>query len=613
MTTAAPDFLEELRTNTKLYASLLKIVDKDENTVPLVPNAAQIAFEEILEAQRAEGKPQRAIVLKARQVGISTWTQAKLVQRATLRQNHRAVVVAHDGDTAGKLFEMGKKMYANLPADGFVDVPDPDGVPLSRPLKPEIRRSRSEKHLHFAESERDAWQKGGLWPDSHYTAETANEFQGGRGSTFHSGHLSELAFYQNPSEKLTALKNAIPRRPGTLIVIESTANGQNFFKDQWDLAVAGESGYAPFFWPWWKHEEYRMPFISQAERERFVVGEGRWGADEPDLIRRFDLDLEQLNWRRATIADECSGSVPMFKQEYPADPREAFLGTGDRVFDGDQVAELREFIVLNFDAPSGDPGPLKGKLRGTGEREVISRTGTITVPAKALWTPQTDLELGEAAPWKFWLETDDDGKPVPPKRPPVIGVDVSGGEIEGEGSEPAKHAIEIIDLMTGDQLAEYSSRVDPALLAAELWLAILFFGFDPDRMVGPMCAVERTGGWGMPVVRTLWFDYHYPFVYRSRPAGRTQEKQEHRLGWETSPKTKPLLLSHAQELLRAKATGIRSDELASEMESYIRDEKGKTMPEPGKFSDRFMAWAIAQFARKEQPILPEDELGDEDV
>jgi hypothetical protein len=62
-----------------------------------------------LEQQRLAGQPQRAIILKARQLGFSTMAQSLIEWRATTRANHRALVIAQDTDTAGSLFDMGKR------------------------------------------------------------------------------------------------------------------------------------------------------------------------------------------------------------------------------------------------------------------------------------------------------------------------------------------------------------------------------------------------------------------------------------------------------------------------------------------------------------------------
>jgi len=598
---AAHSLAARLQEDTAFYAeNFLKIVDKDENLVDFTPNAAQLELEAKLREQHEAGQPMRAIVLKARQVGISTWIQAKLMQRVMTRANHRAIVIAHDVETGGILFGMGQTMYAHLPDDEGETYTDLEGIP--RPLRPPIGGHRRKRELEFSSPDRGAWVRGGSWPNSRLIVDTAKEFEAGRGSRYSSVHCSELAFWDDPAAKLSALKNACPKRHGTLLVIESTANGHNFFKEQWDLAAAGASGYVPFFWPWWRHEEYRLPFLNEGERAAFRpadTDQNRFAEEEAELIRRFGLDLEQLNWRRHTIVDECSGQLDIFHQEYPATPEEAFLGTGERVFDVLRVAELITHTETEVSPP------LRGQLRALEREPREGRAGTIDIPASPSYVPTTDLELGVIPTWSFWLERSDDLEEHPsglivPERQCVIGVDVSGGQVESEGGEPAYHAIEVVDHLSGEQYAEYVSRIDPHLLTEEVYMAAILFR-------SALVAVERTGSWGLPIVRTLWFDFHYPVLYRQRRHGSTQEKQEHRLGWDTNARTKPTLIANMQALLGTETTGIKSRALAGELFTYVRDEQGKTFPEPGKFADRLMAWGIAQQVRTEIPAAPPEE------
>ena len=80
------------------------------------------------------------------------------------------------------------------------------------------------------------------------------------------------------------------------------------------------------------------------------------------------------------------------------------------------------------------------------------------------------------------------------------------------------------------------------------------------------------------------------------------ERQENALGWDTNVRTRPLLMAHAAELLREDGHGIKSFGLAMEMSTLVREETGKVVPERGKYSDRFMAWAIAQYVAQTMPL-----------
>jgi len=582
---------ERLREDTPFYARhLLKIADKRGQIVPFNFSPAQIALDAALEKQRAEGKPMRAVILKARQIGFSTAVQGKLIQRATTRPNYNVVVVAHDRDTGAKLYRIGKRMYDLLPDDPA--------------WKPELAGTRRGRELHFLNGGKRALSQGGGFPDSVYLVDTAGEFQAGRGGTYQAVHASEAAFWDDLVTKLTALKNAVPSHPDSMFIIESTANGHNDFKGLWDDAEAGVNDYVPFFWPWWKEEQYSLPFANEDEKARFRIGDtsqSRFAEGEQELFDPGPIDsmtgehcpltVEQLHWRRRTIANESSGKFEQFMQEYPATPQEAFVASARQVFDPHL---MRGVLIRTRISDPRDPspdGPALGKLVATKQsRRTLPSGDTVSIPGAAKFVPASKLQLGEASDWRFWH---DPASPYTDQA--VIGVDVSGGAPEVEGAQPAYHAIEVIDHKTREQLAEYRSRVDSDLLAEQIYLACLHFN-------RPWCAIEITGSWGVPPADRLWRGYHYPFMYFRHSVGKKMDRQENQLGWDTNARTRPLLLAHAAELLREDTHGIKSFGLAMEMSTLVREESGKIAPERGKYSDRFMAWAIAQYVAQTQPL-----------
>lgn len=504
----------------------------------------------------------------------STYIQGKLIQRATMTANYHTAVVAHDRETGAKLYRIGQHFYSHLPAE----------------IKPEIASFRRSQYLHFAERG-DAWMEGERWPDSTYYVDTASETDAGRGGTFAAIHGSEVAFWPDLITKLTALQAAVPDDPETMLFLESTANGHNEFKDFWDDAVEGRNDYIPFFWPWHKEATYTMPFSSEQEREAFIVGDGPYGEDEQALIDTYSLTIEQLHWRRYTIANKTAGRLDKFKQEYPANAEEAFLTTGHRVFDPQVVNGI--LVTCDLTDPrtpdQDNPGPEKGTLRATQQRMVASsRGGLIERPEEPEWSPDP------TGRWRLWHPREDAFFTPPPDKRYVIGVDVSGGEFKST-VEPAYNAINVIDHETREQIATYRSREDDMILAAECYMAGMFFN-------GAWLAVEITGGWGLPVARRLALDYGYPFVYHRERLDNMRGKEQDTLGWNTDSRTKPLLVAKAQEILRDGTHGVRSRVLAQEMLTFIRTETGKTEPEPGKYSDLLMAWMISHLVADLMPL-----------
>ena len=599
-----------LRDDTEAYsAELVKVVNEDGELVPLIYRPAQRKVERALQAQRDKGLPQRVVVLKSRKVGVSTWTQAKMLQRTTLRERQRSLVVAQDNSTAGVLFEIAQTAYRYLP--GHIDPR----------LKPDIASDSDtigRKFMHFGNRSRLARHAGDVGVDSRLEIDTAKEVTAGRGKTIHNLHSSESAFWTNPG-KVLSLYNAVPDRPETLIVAESTANGHNEFKVFWDNSVKGLTGFTAVFIGWTEDENCTRPFADPDERARFMeqIGKGEFGADEPRLIERYGCTPEQLHWRRLTIAAKTGGKVSLFKQEYPSFPQEAFVGSGKHVFSIQFVQNAVEHAeAYSEKAPAVDEdgmplagvagGPQQGIFKESGVEVRHLRGRDIEAPTGAIWVPRAATDFGDDHPWWTIWEApvtveSEAGKPGDERRPVgqyVAAVDPAGGE-ENINEVGANHAIEVINHRTFEQVAEFASRdVDPDELAYQALLAALYFN-------RPWLAVEKTGGYGTSIIRALRKDYGYPLLYRVPKLDVPQDKSEKRYGWDTNVRTKAHMEDRTTAMLREGSHGIRSLPLALEFTTYVVDDRGRHVPDAEAFADRLMAWQIAQAVAMEKPVRPE--------
>lgn len=609
-----------LRTDYIYFAEqAVWIVNKRAKKIRLKLKRPQKRLMRALMAQRAAGQAQRAIALKARQVGISTACQSMLCQRSTQEENHLALDLAQDRKTAGKLFKMGEFAWANLPHE----------------IKPPAARkadTEDRKYLVFGEPSASMRRAGVLGLNSSMEISTAKGLAG-RGLTPRSLHISEYAWWEQ-GEAILGVINGVPDDEDSWIVKESTAQGHNHFKDEWDLAVSGEDGYYPFFSPWFEEEDYRRPFASAVERVEFEQGLGfhpRWGEDEQWLSVMIESSyrdwheeeaypwwseealklrvLEHLHWRRWAIAAKCQGRVSRFKQEYPSIPEEAFLATGNRVFDPQTVAVVIKRCEKLTDPPVPTiqaTGPVPGIFRVAETRKGMDRAkNVIEVPTKVLWVPAArGLAHDEVPRWRLWSAPQqrmvlEDGT-VSPAGQYMIGCDPASGETDDKGTTHAEHAIEVVDHRTRKQVAEWVGQIDPDLVALELLKAALYFN-------GAWVGVERTGGYGLSMVRKLAIDYRWARTWEDKDKGTRTEKRRDRLGWSTDSQSKPLMEAEGIELLRIEKDGIRSLLLARQMLTYIRDDRGRTKPEAGKLSDRLMAWLLAQMLCKMRPIRPDRE------
>jgi hypothetical protein len=604
--------LERLRTDFEFYSPrALTIVDAQGQRVPFELKPPQVRLWRALAAQRAAGEPMKATVLKARKVGFSTMTQGMMIQRATQEEFHHARVVAQDTETAGEVFEMGKGMWTRLPAD----------------VKPTLKHESNgmKKYMQFGEPSLLARRAGEVGLSSKITIDTEKSPSGGRGMTVRSLHLSEVAFWERQG-KMLGLLNAVPDDADTLVVVESTANGLNAFWKHWRASEQG-NGFYPCFTPWFEENGYRRPFLNADERALFEdrIGEKMPGEisvgeeEEPALIElmrekfaewreegihpreqlgeagsaeEWTRILEHLNWRRWAIKAKCESDVEKFHQEYPSTPEEAFLSTGRPVFDRAQTRRL----LARARAAHEERPPLEGAFVAVTRRTLRTRIGTVDVPATVGWRPKASLNAVERARalWKVWLPLDEDGNPqVADEGRFVVAADPESGE-ENEG-QTAAHAIQVVDHTSLGQVAEWASDMHDADEAVEqAYMAALFFN-------RAWLAVEKTGGWGMSWNRWLARDVKYPMVYRTvRKDTAVAREFDDTLGWSTDAATKPLMRDRGRELLRQEVDGIRSLDLVQEIFTYVMDERGKMLPEPGERSDRLMAWLIAQMVAQEK-------------
>ena len=222
--------------NTKKYIEeYLKIQDKNAKIIPFKINKPQQKFYEAISEQYRQGKPQRAIVLKARQMGFSTLTEGIIFKKTTTRHNVKSGIVTHEAGATTNLFKMSKRFYDNLPNE----------------LKPTIKNSNA-KELIFDNNE-------GTGLQSTIKCMTAGNDKIGRSDTFQNLHVSEYAFWEGDKRAtLVGLMQTVPYNVDTLVIVESTANGYDEFKEMWDDAVAGKSDFVPVFCAWWELEGYRL-------------------------------------------------------------------------------------------------------------------------------------------------------------------------------------------------------------------------------------------------------------------------------------------------------------------------------------------------------------------
>lgn len=285
--------LQQLKDDLEFYArNCLSIRTKGGSINGLAFNRAQRYIHAKLEEQRAKTGKVRALILKGRQQGCSTYVAARFYHRSTMSRGVRVFILTHEDAATQNLFEMVNRYHEHAPE--FV--------------KPVTGKANA-KELTFEKL------------DSAYKVGTAGTKGVGRSSTIQLFHGSEVAFWPNADTHAAGVLQAVPNMPGTEVILESTANGVgNFFHQRWRDAETNGGDFTAIFVPWFWQEEYRT-----APPESFTLDD-----EEAYYQEAYKLDEEQMAWRRAKIAE--LGDPILFKQEYPATAAEAFQMSGHDSF-----------------------------------------------------------------------------------------------------------------------------------------------------------------------------------------------------------------------------------------------------------------------------------------
>lgn len=517
--------------NCKEYIeNFLKIRTKTGKLVPLKLNEPQLRLYNVIAERYRAGKPVRIIILKARQMGFSTLTEGIVFWATATRENTDSMIIAHKDEATANLFRMSKLFYEQLPA----------------PIKPMLQASNAQE-LNFDKPGRDRSDKKGL--KSRIRCATAGGSGQGRSYTLRNVHMSEFAFW--PGDKLetySGIMQAVPDEPGTIVIVESTANGYDMFKQLWDRAEAAQAagddeGFIPVFFPWYEMSEYRRPVPPGFE----ITDEER------ELQKTFGLDDEQIAWRRWCINTNCGGDLNKFKQEYPATPDEAFIATGVCVFDKEAIV-LRRRAVAEAKWEYGrftyrDDGLKLSDIKWTAEKNG---------PIRILRHPEHNV-------------------------PYVI-----GGDTAGTGSD--SFVGQVLDNRTGEQVAVLQQLMGETEYTRQMYCLGMYYntaliGIETNYSTYPVQELERM---------------RYPKQYVRQHLDKFTQKMTDEFGFNTTSRTRPTMIDHLKAVARNNLELINDYATLGEMLTFVYDENWRPEAEEGEHDDLVMALAIAHQIRGQQ-------------
>jgi hypothetical protein len=313
--------------------------------VPLRFNRVQGYVDARLEAQRERLHMVRALILKGRQQGMSTYVAARYFRRTSTEEGVKTYILTHEAPATEGLFDKAKTAYDNLPIC----------------LRPEISKNTNKRLVFPALG-------------SEYLVGTAGAEATGRSQTIQLFHGSEVAFWPDDSSHMAGVLQAVPALGGTEIILESTANGmQGVFYEMCQAAREGQGDFELIFVPWFWQEEYR----------RQPPGAWKPVDDELEYLRTYpDLEIDQLYWlhlKNIELGGKAGKICSKFRQEYPGNPQEAFQASaGEGLINSDTVMRARTKGLKpdeEDDAPRILGVDVARSVRGGDRTRMIDRCG----------------------------------------------------------------------------------------------------------------------------------------------------------------------------------------------------------------------------------------------
>jgi len=517
--------------------NMLYIVDKKNNLTKFRLNEEQSRLLEHVEFCLANEIPIRMIVLKARQIGATTFFTALGFWFAAMNRNITYGIVAHLLKSAESVFQKCKVFYNNLPKE----------------LQPATTQMSSEG-ITFD-------KKNGMGINSKIQFATVSEGVF-RGQTLSYLHLTECAFWEGNVQAIeNSLAPTVSINPNTIIVRESTANGYNFFKDDWDRAVSKKSEYTPFFFGWQDHKEYTLP-----------VPKGFELTEKEELLKKkYKLTDGQMLWRRYQIDNNYNGNEMWFAQENPMTPEEAFVAAGSGVFDAETIVEgynnveEPQKVVLN--SVSMFEKLLVWEEPQSGVEKIYAQKSVWSDEKQDYELVDTDLVVEE---YKYTI-------------PYTIGVDTSG-----MGAD--YNQVVVVNNITKNVAARFEKKNIPEeqLAAVVVEIAQMY----NNALVAPEVNYSHE-------ICNYMVKMGYKNLYITENVARQDVKVVGGIqyGWKTTSLTKPAVISTLRSRLTSDPTLIPDKSFWYEAEYYLMEDTrlNKMNAASGHHDDIIMATAIAMY------------------
>lgn len=521
-------------------ANLYWIITKNGTKELFAMNRAQKHFfENFLNPDNPARFFYRHIILKARQLGFTTFIDIWMLDEILFNTNREALIIAHAVKDATEIFDR-KIDYA------------------IRNMCDEIKSGAFKLKRNSAKKIQVVVEEG----DDEGSTSSIAVSNSGRSGTFHYVHISEfaklcLAYPKVAAEVETGTFPAVPFDGS--IFIESTAEGMagrfyELFTEAWPkrttiTTMRSRVMFVPHFYNW-QYDDSEMAKITEIiPVKEMELCEIDWEEyQQLHKLNNLEITYYYMKWLQLG-GKNSTDAVNKLHQEFPTTWEEAFLSTGQAYFPPAKVLSLLEKTAKGT----------KGELSANEKGDVIFQE-----------TSAGEFEMFE--------------KPEKGMRY-IIGGDTAEGLAHGD-----KQVLYVLKHATEECVGLYRSSVPPDELITAAYLLGKFYNW-------ALLAVEsnKDGLWVNDGLDKLG----YGNLYYRRIFDDITKNTTKMFGWKTTSATRPFSLAALKAVFLKKDKGF-PHEILEEMTTFLRNAKGRPEALAKKHDDCIMAAAIACAVLQEQ-------------
>ncbi len=515
----------------------LQIRTMDNRVIPFTLYSLQKRYLARKRLARSRGLPPRYLLLKYRRGGYTTLEQGISYYMASRHRNVTLLTLAQDDKTTNRIFRIVRLMHER------------------DPQAPRIKGPGNKRELEFP----------GL--NSIFYTDTAGGSSVARAETLSRIHWSEVAWscpgYNQRTKQLELLSGMTEAASMGEVVLETTPNGSEMFRELYVEAKQGLNDWTPIFLPWFADGRNRDP-VGLEEGEELLAHPH--DGDEARVVKAAVLDAGQVKWRRRKKRE----LKHLFAQEHPEDDETCWLVSGTPYFDPQVIMQVRD--ACRSDPLVDDPD-----------------LGQVPAGAKRI-----------AGGWEVeWPQKRKDGTVQPGPEPDVhyvVGCDTSEGL---PGRDP--NGLGVMRRDTGQQVCSLHGAFDPRTLAGHCVRVA-------RRYNHALLGVERENHGHAVLQKVLDLGYGTPHhrggsLYHhslSKPTRGPGDRPIERAGWTTNGITRPVMLDGLRDWFEAPGVLDRcwDRHFLTECMVFRLQANGRFEADPGCHDDSVMKWAVCNAMRE---------------